>query len=226
MALIKPIDVIQGISGKYGSGSKDYFATNKSSNQIRLAKLNNPYEGPATELQLAQQAKFKARSLAVSAWLNANKPNAVNGPKGTEAYQYALKLKFQYHVSNINQVLYKHMNDENVIILPESANDDTPSGGGSQNQGGGNQGGGCNPSGNVTLTLTAGNGGKVQIGSDTASTSVSKSVAPGTQLTIKAIASPGYGFDSWSDGQGGATRTITVNSDMTLNASFISGEDE
>ena len=27
MARIKPIDVIKGISGKYGSGTNDYFAT-------------------------------------------------------------------------------------------------------------------------------------------------------------------------------------------------------
>ena len=42
MARIKPIDVIKGISGKYGNGSSDYFATNSSSNRIHLAKyLNN-----------------------------------------------------------------------------------------------------------------------------------------------------------------------------------------
>ena len=29
MARIKPIDVIKGISGKYGSGTNDYFATNE-----------------------------------------------------------------------------------------------------------------------------------------------------------------------------------------------------
>ena len=28
-----PIDVIKGISGKYGGNSNDYFATNKSSNK-------------------------------------------------------------------------------------------------------------------------------------------------------------------------------------------------
>ena len=42
MARITPIDVIKGISGKYGNGSSDYFATNSSSNRIHLAKyLNN-----------------------------------------------------------------------------------------------------------------------------------------------------------------------------------------
>ena len=61
MANITPIDVIKGISGKYGSNSNDYFATNKSSNKIRLAKLANPYAGPYTEKQMAQLMKFAER---------------------------------------------------------------------------------------------------------------------------------------------------------------------
>ena len=125
MAKITPIDVIKGISGKYGSGSNDYFATNSSSNQIRLAKFANPYQGPATEKQLAQQTKFASRQAVVTAWLNANKPSEANGEKGTEAYQYVQKLKRQYHLSNIIQVLYKYMDESNVINLPESANDST-----------------------------------------------------------------------------------------------------
>lgn len=41
MAVITPIDVIAGISGKYGSKSSDYFSTNSSSGQIHLAKYKN-----------------------------------------------------------------------------------------------------------------------------------------------------------------------------------------
>ena len=55
MAKITPIDVIKGISGKYGGNSNDYFATNKSSNKIHLAKYANPYTGPSTEKQMAQR---------------------------------------------------------------------------------------------------------------------------------------------------------------------------
>ena len=54
MARITPIDVIKGISGKYGSGSRDYFATNSSSNRIHLAKYFNKPTGPVTEKQMAQ----------------------------------------------------------------------------------------------------------------------------------------------------------------------------
>lgn len=142
MAKITPIDVIKGISGKYGNNSNDYFATNTSSNKIRLAKLNNPYQGPATEKQLAQQSKFAARQAVVTAWLNANKPSETNGAYGSAAYQYAQKLKRMYHLSSITQVLHKYMDEDNVIKLPESAGDTTPPSGGNSNGGGSNSGSG------------------------------------------------------------------------------------
>jgi hypothetical protein len=136
MAKITPIDVIKGITGKYGSGSNDYFATNKSSNKIHLAKLSNPYKGPASEKQLAQQSKFAARQAAVSAWLNANKPSEKNGAKGTEAYQLAQKLKKTMHFSCISQVIYKYLDEEGTIKLP-AAHPDLPGGEGEQTGGGG-----------------------------------------------------------------------------------------
>ena len=137
MAKITPIDVIKGITGKYGSGSNDYFATNKSSNQVRLAKLVHPYEGPATEKQLAHQAKFKARQESASAWLNANKPSAQNGTKGTEAYQMAQSIKKALHLSNVVQVVHKYMDEEGKVKLP-AAHPDLPGGEGEQTGGGGN----------------------------------------------------------------------------------------
>ena len=141
MAKITPIDVIKGISDKYGGNSNDYFATNTSSNKIHLAKLKNPYKGPFTDKQLAQQEVFAARQAALSAWLVANRPSAQNGEKGTEAYQYAQKLKRAYAMSNINQVLLKHMDERYVITLPAGAgSSNKPSTGGS-NSGGSNSGG-------------------------------------------------------------------------------------
>lgn len=142
MARITPIDVIKGISGKYGSGSNDYFATNTSSNRIRLAKYANPYQGPATEKQLAQQARFAARQAAVTAWLNANKPSTENGEKGTEAYQYVQKLKRQYTLSNISQVLHKYLDEENVIKLPPAAGNANSGSTGGSDSGSGSEGNG------------------------------------------------------------------------------------
>lgn len=147
MARITPIDVIKGISGKYGSGSNDYFATNTSSNRIRLAKYANPYQGPATEKQLAQQTRFATRQAVVTAWLNANKPTTENGTKGTEAYQYVQKLKRQYNLSNISQVLYKYMTDENVIQLPAASGDTSTPGSGSGGSDSGSGGSGSDSGG-------------------------------------------------------------------------------
>ena len=144
MAKITPIDVIKGISGKYGGNSNDYFATNTSSNKIHLAKLKNPYKGPFTEKQLAQQEVFASRQAALSAWLVANRPSAENGEKGTEAYQYAKKLKRAYAMSNINQVLLKYMDDKYVITLPAgagSSNQPSTGGGSGSTSGGSNSGG-------------------------------------------------------------------------------------
>ena len=137
MAKITPIDVIKGITGKYGSGSNDYFATNKSSNKIHLAKMTNPYKGPASEKQLAQQSKFAKKQAAVSAWLNANKPSEKNGTKGTEAYQLAMKIKKSMHFSCISQVIYKHLNEDGKVKLPTSPQP-SPEGEGEQTGGGGN----------------------------------------------------------------------------------------
>ena len=145
MAKITPSDVIKGITGKYGSGSNDYFATNKSSNKIHLAKLSNPYKGPASEKQLAQQSKFAARQAAVSAWLNANKPSEKNGAKGTEAYQLAQKLKKTMHFSCVSQVIYKHLDEEGTVKLP-TAHPDLPGGEGEQTGGGGSTNPAPNPS--------------------------------------------------------------------------------
>ena len=118
MAKIIPIDVIKGISGKYGNKSSDYFATNRSSNQIHLAKIVNPYQGPPTEKQKAQQAKFAARQVVSTAWLNANRPSETTGEKGTADYQLVQRMKRQMGLSNINQVLHKYMGEDNIIRLP------------------------------------------------------------------------------------------------------------
>ena len=44
MAKIIPIDILKGISGKFGGAkSKEYFATNKCNYRIRTAKSLTPF---------------------------------------------------------------------------------------------------------------------------------------------------------------------------------------
>ena len=121
MARITPIDVIKGISGKYGRGSNDYFATNTSSNRIHLAKYLNKPTGPATPEQLAQMEAFGNQQKMAAAWLRANRPSEENGPKGTEAYQEAQALKKQAHLSNVRQIVLKYMDEEGNVTLPSTS---------------------------------------------------------------------------------------------------------
>ena len=151
MATVDTIDVVTGLHGKYGSNRKDYFATNTSSKKIRLARLNNPYKGPATEKQLAHMESFKSKALKASAWLNANKPSEANGEKGTEAYQLAQRIKRQLALSNVRQVVCKYMDEEGNVKLTtspqpsqETSPQPSPEGEGEQT-GGGNGGGGVTP---------------------------------------------------------------------------------
>lgn len=103
--------------------------------------MQNPYTGPATEKQKAQREKFAAKQAAATAWLNANHPNTKNGEKGTALYQQVQRMKRAYDFSNINQVLYKYMDDKGNIKLPDGTGSTTttpttPSGGSSGSQGG------------------------------------------------------------------------------------------
>ena len=203
MARITPIDVIKGISGKYGGNSNDYFATNKSSSKIHLAKFANPYTGPSTEKQVAQRMKFTERQMAITAWLNANKPSEANGMKGTAAYQWAQKMKKSMALSSITQVLYKYLDEENNIVLPEGAGEaNTPS----------------VPSDSVTekylLTLAVND---PQMGS----VSGGGEYAADNEVELKATANSGYVFVKWSDGDTNASRTYTTTAEaVTLTAEF------
>ena len=142
MARITPIDVIKGISGKYGNGSNDYFATNTSSNRIHLAKYLNKPTGPATPEQLAQMEAFGNQQKMAAAWLRANRPSEENGPKGTEAYQEAQALKKQAHLSNVRQIVLKYMDEDGNVTLPASGTSTPPA-----NSGSGTSGGSQAPSG-------------------------------------------------------------------------------
>ena len=195
MARITPIDVIKGISGKYGNGSNDYFATNSSSNRIHLAKLTNPYKGPATEKQMAQREKFGTLQAAASAWLNANRPNEKNGPKGTAEYQKVQKLKRAFALSNVNQVLFKYMDENGGIHLPDGSGSE----GGSTKPGtteGGSTKPGTTEGGSSKPGTTEGGSSKPgtsEGGSSNPGTSEGGSTKPGTS---------GSGTDQGSEGDG------------------------
>ena len=67
MAKITPIDIIKGVSRKFGGGnSKEYFATNKCSYHIRLAKRVNSYvRAPFNLRSSSVHPPFELRSSSV-----------------------------------------------------------------------------------------------------------------------------------------------------------------
>ena len=67
MAKITPIDIIKGVSRKFGGGnSKEYFATNKCSYHIHLAKRVNSYvRAPFNLRSSSVHPPFELRSSSV-----------------------------------------------------------------------------------------------------------------------------------------------------------------
>ena len=222
MAKITPIDIIKGVSGKFGGNSREYFATNKTSYNIYFAKRVNDFQGPATQKQLEIRDRFKRKQKAVADWLRANRP--VSGRPATEAYRIALALKYRYKFSSINQVIYKYLNEDLQVVLPNVGSDNgdapnpTPSQPGNKPSGGGSQVGGGGdsqpqPSGKKTLAImvTPSEGGSVT-GAGT--------YDAGTRVSVEATPNEGYKFLEWDDGDNYPTRSVQVNEDMTLTAKF------
>ena len=217
MAKITPIDIIKGVSGKFGGNSREYFATNKTSYNIYFAKRVNDFQGPATQKQLEIRDRFKRKQKAVADWLRANRP--VNGRPATEAYRVALALKYRYKFSSINQVIYKYLNDDLQVMLPNSGSDNgdapnpTPSQPGNKPSGGDSGDSQPQPTGKKTLAImvTPSEGGSVT-GAGT--------YDAGTEVSVKAIPNEGYEFSEWDDGDNFPTRKVTMNEDMTLTATF------
>lgn len=215
MARVVPIDVIKSIRGKYGSGSNDYFSTNSSSGKIRLSKLANPYQGEQTEAQKAQQMKFKERQAVATAWLNANKPGEQNGPKGTALYQQAQKLKRTFRLSSVSQVIYKYMDEENVILLPGVLAD---AGSGSGTTGGGSDQEQETPVEKFTIQGISANSSMGSV--SPASTEVERDQS----VTLTATALSGYKFSQWDDGDSSNPRTVVATADKTYTATFVADE--
>ena len=68
------------------------------------------------------------------------------------------------------------------------------------------------------VSISAGSNGSISVNG--VSGDYSATVMSDTQLALVATPDSGYEFDSWSDGDTNASRTITVTGDLTLTASF------
>lgn len=66
----------------------------------------------------------------------------------------------------------------------------------------------------------------MKIGSGPTGASVQQDIASGSSVQIQAIAESGAQFQKWSDDNTNATRTVTVNAAMSLQAIFVAEEPE
>ena len=104
------------------------------------------------------------------------------------------------------------------LTAPIDPNDPTGGNGSSSGTDGGSDTGGTGSDGGstpqkYTLTVTSAD---TQMGS----VSGGGQYAAGSQATVTATPNSGYQFKQWSDGNTSATRSVTVNADMTLTATF------
>ena len=120
---------------------------------------------------MAQREKFATKQAVCSAWLNANRPSEKNGEKGTASYQSAQRLKRALAFSNVNQVLYKYMDEKGNIKLPDGIASPGPTGptgspGAGTDQGSTGNPGSSNPgsgsSGSTTDPGSEGDNGKLE----------------------------------------------------------------
>ena len=101
---------------------------------------------------------------------------------------------------------------QTTVDLTVPADPTDPSGGDGNGDGSGSDGGGSSVQ-KYTLTVTSAD---TQMGSVTGG----GEYEAGTQATVTAVANSGYQFKQWSDGNTSATRSVTVNSNLTLTATF------
>ena len=64
----------------------------------------------------------------------------------------------------------------------------------------------------------------MKIGNGLVGSSAEQDIVEGSSVQIQAIAESGASFQRWFDGNTNATRTVTINEDMELQAVFIQNE--
>lgn len=100
--------------------------------------------------------------------------------------------------------------------MEDNENEDdnqTPSGDQTQNQTPSNQ------TRQYALNISSANSAQGSVNS-----SVNKNYSEGSTVTIVATPASGFAFDKWSDGNTQASRTVTMDADKTLVASFKAAE--
>lgn len=94
MAKIKPMALVEGMSGKVCTHSNVYFRQNKRSGVISTGKLCNPYQGEPDPDVVAARTKFKTAATNAKAILHATAPT--EGGQASENYTKLQSYKESY----------------------------------------------------------------------------------------------------------------------------------
>ncbi len=110
MSKIKPIAIVESMSGKVCQHSDMYFRTNRQTNEVCTGKLCNPSEATPTEAQLKVQTRFTKLTDAARAILA--------DPEQRTKYEKAYKA--QHRVGSLLGYVVKkikHQYDENGDLI-------------------------------------------------------------------------------------------------------------
>ena len=102
MSKIKPIAIIETMSGKVCEHSDMYFRTNKRTSQVCTGKLCNPSTAEPTEAQLRVRNRFAKLSAAVSALLD--------DPEERSKWENAYKA--QHQIGSLRGYVFAKINDQ------------------------------------------------------------------------------------------------------------------
>ena len=135
----------------------------------------------------------------------------------------SLEIKDELKKTSINITCYdrngeivKRVTSSDDSDVEDSDDDNGGDNGGSTPSGGGSTSGtGTNTNRQYSLNISSADTSK-----GTVDTSVNKSYSEGSRVNIQATPASGYVFDKWSDGNTSASRTVVINANTTLVASF------
>ena len=114
MTKIKPIALVEALSGKVCRHSNIYFATHQRTGKVYSRRLCMPSTKPATPAQLEIRAKFSATLTAVNNWLTKNQPTT-DLPNGSEEYQKVRSaFEAQHNIDSWRAFLFKRMFDSST----------------------------------------------------------------------------------------------------------------
>ncbi|MCQ2311516.1 MAG: hypothetical protein MJZ64_07205 [Paludibacteraceae bacterium] len=108
MAKIKPMALVESMSGKVCMHSDVYFRVNKRNGQISTGKMCNPFEGEPTAAQTAVRTAFSAAVTSAKAILAAKSTDTdQSNYDKLQAYTAAYKADYKFGGSLYSYIVKK-----------------------------------------------------------------------------------------------------------------------